>query len=657
MNEANNQGFFKRFLRKVFGEPKDFRDKAIFHKLALFPLLAWIGLGADGLSSSAYGPEEAFRALGEHVYLSVFLGLATALTVFIISYAYSRIIEHFPFGGGGYIVATHMIGKRAGVVSGASLIVDYILTIAISIASCTDAIFSFLPPELHELKLVVGIALIVILIFLNIRGVKESVLVLAPIFLAFIFTHAFMITYGVLTRIDVVPAVAQTVSSNLARDLSAFGTIGVLGIFLHAYSLGAGTYTGIEAVSNGLQIMREPRVKTGKRTMLYMATSLAFTAMGLIICYLLFDIKPVAGRTLNSVLADLAFGDFPLGGALAFITILSEGALLVVAAQAGFIDGPRVIANMAIDSWFPHRFAALSDRLTTQNGIIFMGVSALLIFLYTYGSVSALIVMYSINVFITFSLSQFGMSLFYIRHRAQENKWARHLFIHLLGLVLCVTILSIIIYEKFAEGGWVTVVITLMLIGLCNIIRNHYEKVNQVMAELDKYFKYFTVIGPKNMAPLEPKAKTAIQLVNDFNGFGVHTFLSTIRTFPNMYQNFVFASVGVIGSGQFKSARDVEELENSVKEMLGKYVDMTRKLGIPAEFRYTLGTDVVESAVDLCESVIKEFPNSTVFTGQLTFRLEKFYHRMLHNETAFEIQRRLQWEGITTVILPVRVEI
>jgi len=138
----------QKIFRTIMGGPKQLKDPHLFHKMALIPILAWVGLGADGLSSSAYGPEEAFRALGEHTYLAVFLGLATALTVFIISYAYSRIIEHFPHGGGGYIVASHMLGEKAGVVSGSALLVDYVMTITISIASCCDAVFSYIPKEI-----------------------------------------------------------------------------------------------------------------------------------------------------------------------------------------------------------------------------------------------------------------------------------------------------------------------------------------------------------------------------------------------------------------------------------------------------------------------------------------------------------------------------
>ena len=224
---------------------------------------------------------------------------------------------------------------------------------------------------------------------------------------------------------------AHQFKTSFGQDISTLGLLAMLSIFLRAFSLGGRTYTGLEAVSNGMQIMREPKVQTGKRTMAYMATSLAFTAGGLFFCYYLFNIKPVEGKTLNAILADGVFGNWPLGYYIALITILSEGVLLIVAAQAGFIDGPRVMANMAIDSWFPRRFAALSDRLSMQNGVLVMGIAALILLFYTHGSVSALIIMYSINVFLTFSLSQFGMVRFYIKNKEADKKWKQHIVVHI----------------------------------------------------------------------------------------------------------------------------------------------------------------------------------------------------------------------------------
>ena len=656
-NSQSEENFIRKILHAIIGAPKQVKDPNIFHKMSLIPVLAWIGLGADGLSSSSYGPEEAYRALGTHTYLAVVLGLATALTVFIISYAYSRIIEHFPHGGGGYIVATHMLGEKAGVISGSALLVDYVLTITLSIAASVDALFSYLPLNFHHHKVAVACFLCVVLILLNIRGVKESIVVMAPIFVVFVVTHLLMLLDGIFTHTDRFVPLVDRFQAGIQQDISTIGFIGMLMLFLRAYSLGGGTYTGIEAVSNGMQIMREPRVQTGKRTMVYMAGSLAFTAGMLFLCYALLDVKPVEGKTLNAVIADNLFAGWGMGKMIAFITIFSEGALLLVAAQTGFVDGPRVMANMAVDSWFPHRFAALSERLTMRNGIVLMGASAIALLIYSHGSVSALVIMYSINVFVTFSFSQLGMSRFYIRRRNEDPKWMQHLSVHLVGLALCATILVITTVEKFTEGGWMTILITSIVIGVCYLIRNHYQTVRSGIAELDKTLLSFPASGPPNSASLNKKDLTAIQMVSGYSGFGVHTLLSILTTFPKIYKNIIFVSVAVIDSGSFKGAEEVAVLEQSVMRGLEKYVELARKLGFAADYRMEVGTDVVESAMNLCKTIAAEYPRSTVFTGQITFRLEKFYHKMLHNETAFAIQRRLQWDGITTVILPIRMRI
>jgi amino acid transporter len=656
-HSITNTSLIAKIRRRLFGKPRDLEDRSIFHKLSLIPILAWIGLGADGLSSSAYGPEEAFRNLGSHTYLAILLAPAMALTVFIISYAYSRIIEHFPHGGGGYIVATHMLGKKAGVVSGCALLVDYILTITVSIVSCTDALFSFLPVHFHQFKMPTSVVLILFLMILNLRGIKESIAILAPIFLTFIMSHMVLLGYGILSHTAQIPIFLGEFHTNWAADLPVMGGMGIFLLLIHSYSLGGGTYTGIEAVSNGLQIMREPRVQTGKRTMVYMATSLAFTAASLFMCYELWKLAPVEGKTLNTVLAEAIFGGWTGGPWLALITILSEGALLLVAAQAGFLDGPRVMANMAVDYWLPHRFAALSERLTMQNGVVLMTLSALLLLFYTHGSINALVVMYSINVFLTFSLSEFGMSRFFIRNRKVEKKWKQHLSVHLTGFILCATILGITLVEKFIEGGWVTLVITSLVVAGCFLIKGHYSRVKKEMENFDEILMRISPVGPPNQEPLDSKGKTAVQLVNGFNGFGIHTLLSILRNFPKIYQNLIFVSVAVVDSGSFKGSDAIEALKDSVQSELQKYVDLARKLGLAADYRMEVGIEVVDTAIHMCEMIKEEFPNSVFFEGQLTFGLEKFYHRILHNETAFAIQRRLQRTGITTVILPIRLEI
>ncbi len=646
-----------KIKRTLVGKPRDIKDPSLFHKLALIPVLAWIGLGADGLSSASYGPEEAFKVLGKHTYLALALAVATALTVFIISYAYSRIIEYFPSGGGGYIVATHTLGEKAGVLSGSALLVDYMLTITVSIVSCGDAIFSFFPASAQPFKTPFEILAILFLVVINLRGIKDSVTLLAPIFILFVATHVLMIGYAIFKHVPEIGAVAGTVGSGFRGGLATIGLGGMALLFLKAFSMGGGTFTGIEAVSNGLQIMREPRVQNGKRTMLYLSVSLAVTAGGILVCYLLLGVHPVAGRTLNSVLAGQVFSGWSFGNILALITIFAEGALLLVAAQTGFVDGPRVMANMAVDYWFPHRFASLSNRLTMQNGVLLMGGSAILLLLYSRGRITTLIVMYSINVFLTFSLSQLGMSRFFLKKRHQDPLWKKHLPVHLVGLLVCLTILVVTILEKFTQGGWLTVLITAVVVLLCYLIKGHYLRVRKGVRELDDLLVAIPHKGTYNAEPADPQAMTAIQLVSGYSGFGVHTFLSIIRGFPGLYKNFVFVSVAEVDAGAFKESESVGRLTLATKESLKKYVELARRLGFPAESRFDTGIDVVATASALCERVAREFPKSTVFAGQTVFRRPGIVNRILHNETAFAIQQELRWKGITTVILPIRINI
>jgi len=651
-----------RTLRNLLvGKPRDPLDRRVFHNVSLIAFLAWVGLGADGLSSSAYGPEAAYRALGDHPYLAVFLVAMTAGTVFVISYAYSLLIEHFPGGGGGYLVATKLLGPRVGVVSGCALIVDYVLTITVSVATGCDAVFSFLPAAWESRKLAVEVVILVLLVVLNLRGVKESVTFLLPIFLVFVATHALMIGYGLFTHASALPAVLQGAVAEGRRTSSALGLLPTLFILLRAYSLGGGTYTGIEAVSNGVQILREPRVANAKKTMLYMALSLAFTAGGILFCYLLIRAQSLPGKTLNWVLAENLFGPWKLGSlsigpTLVIVTMVSEGALLFVAAQTGFIDGPRILANMAVDSWMPRRFAQLSDRLVTKNGIFLMGAGAVAVLLYSRGKSDLLILMYSINVFLTFTLTELGMSRFWIRNRREHRDWRRNLAIHGTGLTMCLLILIVSILEKFTEGGWLTVVVTSSFIALAFWIQRHYRRVQEQLRRLDETLLNIPV-RPHGDAtsPVDRDRPVAVMLVNGFGGLGVHTLLSIQQLFPGQFRDYVFASVGVIDSATFKGLDEVEALKRHTDQDLKKYVDFARRLGFRADHRFSIGTEAVEKVLELSEEIRREYPRSIFFLGALIFESDSLYHRILHNETALAIQRRLQFAGLEAVVLPVRV--
>jgi amino acid transporter len=658
--DSQPPGPARRLRRAVLGKPRDLRDRGLIHRLSLVPFLAWVGLGADGLSSSAYGPEEAFEALGEYRYLAIALAGVMAATVFVIASAYARIIEEFPSGGGGYVVASRLLGPAAGLVSGSALLVDYVLTITISLAAAGDALFSFLPLAWHTVKLPVEITLLLGLTTLNLRGVRESVLVLLPVFILFLVSHALLIGAGIIGHLPELPATVGHVGQGMRDGVATVGVGGLLLVFLRAYSLGGGTYTGIEAVSNGLSIMREPRVATGKRTMLYMGTSLALTASGLLLCYLLWQLEPSAGKTMNAVLVERLTTGLPAARSLIVITLAAEALLLVVAAQAGFLDGPRVLANMAVDSWAPHRFASLSERLTTQNGILLMGAAAFAALLYTGGDVGVLVVMYSINVFLTFSLSMLSMLRLWHRDRRGHSARRRRLLLFGTGFALCATILTITIFEKFAEGGWLTTAITAVVIGLATVVRRHYRAVRQRTDQLyQELGDLAESTGPASAATpveaLDPSRPVAAMLVGGYNGVGIHTMLNAFRAFPGHFSGVVFLSVGVVDSGEFKGEDAVAGLHERTEAMLARYVALARRLGVRADARLAIGTDAVEEAEKLCLQVAREYPRVTFFAGKLIFQRERWWQRLLHNETALAIQKRLQWSGRTMVTLPIRV--
>jgi amino acid transporter len=650
----------------LIGKSRDLSDRGIFHKLSLIAFFAWVGLGADGLSSSCYGPEEAFKALNGHVYLSLLVAAASVVTVFVISASYSQIIELFPTGGGGYLVASKLLSPGAGVVSGSALLIDYVLTITLSVASGADALFSLLPASGLHYKLTLEIAGVCLLTLLNLRGAKEAVLPWVPIFIMFVLTHAFVIGYTLFTHLGNIGEVWHNASTDVAATHSQLGWLGMILLVLRAYSMGAGTYTGIEAVSNGLPILREPRVQTGKRTMRYMAVSLSLTVAGLLVAYLFFRVTPQEGKTLNAVLFERLTGSWPHGVALVFIlvTLASEAALLFVAAQTGFLDGPRVLANMALDRWFPTRFATLSDRFVTHNGILLMGGCALLLMTTSRGSVDFLVVLYSINVFITFSLSQLGMVRHWWAKRKEVADWKRKISVNGVGFLLTTFILVTLSVIKFFEGGWITLVVTGLLVAAAVVIKRHYNQTALDLRHLDELAAVVDMDKLDARRPasdsqpppeLDPKAKTAVVLVNGFNGLGLHTLFAVLRMFPGVFRNFVFVQVGVVDAGNFKGADEVENLKRHIQSGNQRYVDYLQSRGLSAEAVAAVGIDVVQKASELAPTILQRFPNAIFFGGQLVFRHETFFTRFLHNYAVFSLQRRFYQQGLPLLILPIRV--
>ncbi|MBV9946823.1 MAG: APC family permease, partial [Myxococcales bacterium] len=363
---------------------------------------------------------------------------------------------------------------------------------------------------------------------------------------------------------------------------------------------------------------------------------------------------------------------------------------LYVAAQAGFVDGPRVMANMALDSWLPHRFAALSDRLSMRNGVVLIGAAAFLALIYTRGDVSRLVVMYSINVFVTFSLSNLAMSRFWLRHRSEHpDTWVKHLFGHVVALALCVTILAITVIEKFAEGGWVTLVVTAALVALCFFVKRHYGLVVDALRQLDDDLPSPPEVeaaildvpsGPRSAQGEAPDSgfcaggtrgllehhgahdpsagdAIAILLVGGYSGLGRHALLTLLRMFPRHFTGVVFVSVAVVDSESFKGADQVEALELRTRQHLLKYERYAESLELSAASAFAVGTEVTVELEKIANDLKHRYPEALFVAGQLIFEDDTVWNRLLHNETAFIVQKRLQRMGLPMIVVPVRLDL
>lgn len=655
----------KKIEEALLGKAKDPLDTSIFHQISLVAFLAWIGLGADGLSSSAYGPEEAFIALSGYKYLALYLVLATTITIFTITFSYNQIIELFPNGGGGYTVVSKLLGPYWGLICGSALVVDYVLTISISIAAGVDAIFSFLPLEWISYKLHVAMFAVSVLIWLNMRGIKESIKALAPIFLTFVVTHLFLIIAGIALRNSHITNTLQGVITETNSIIETSGSWTLIVLLLTAYSMGGGTYTGIEAVSNGLNQLREPKVRTGKLTMVYMASSLAIAAGGILFLYVLWDVHHIKGKTMNAVLIDSIFRHLEIFGlptfmseGLILLTLLSESLLLFVAAQTGFIDGPNVVSNMSSDYWMPSRFANLSVRLVRQNGVLLMGMAALAVLLYTGGNVSKLVVLYSINVFLTFTLSQFAMAKHWWQERKHTADWHKRFAVNGIGTLLTGTILITTIIIKFSHGGWVTLVVTGSLVALSYSIHNHYNNVKLALRRLDDLLVGLPIYETSPTEPMLPipEGPTAVLLVKNYDGLGIHAIFSVMRLFRTQkFKNFIFVSAGHINAARFTDHAEISRLRGTIEHNLDCYVDLAQRMGYYSERRYALGTDRVAELEKICSGIANDFIEPVFFCGKLIFAEESSWTVFLHNQTPMEIQRRLMFAGLNTVVVPVRV--
>jgi amino acid transporter len=455
--------------RVLLGPP--LRSSAIarerMRKLVALPVLS-----ADALSSVAYGPEAmlAILVLAGSGGLSYTLPIAgvIAFLMLAVGVSYRQTIRAYPHGGGSYIVASDNLGRTPGLIAAAGLMTDYILTVAVSVASGLEAVTSAIP-SLGSDTVLIGVGVIVVLLAGNLRGVRQAgALFAAP-------TYAFIFAMFVLVGVGLVDAAGRGFHPTPRAHVSAIEGVGVL-LVLRAFASGSTAMTGIEAISNAVPVFKPVEWRNARTTLTWMVSLLIVLFVGTIAMVQLGGVVPNAHETVLSQLAHRSFGS----GVLYPITQAATAAILLLAANTAYNDFPRVLFLLARDFQAPRLFLRLGDRLAFSNGIIVLSVVATAIFVAFGGRTAPLIPLYAVGVFLAFTLSQTGMVVHWWRLR--DPKWMRSLAFNATGALLSAVVFITAGITKFTAGAWVSLVAVGLFIMAATSIRRHYEAVAKAIA-------------------------------------------------------------------------------------------------------------------------------------------------------------------------------
>ncbi|MBO1580758.1 APC family permease [Bacillus sp. XF8] len=457
---------FSTFKRFLIGRP--LKSTALGEQ-KLNKLKALAILSSDALSSVAYGTEQilivlaTFGAIAFWYSIPIAIGVLVLLTALILSYR--QIIYSYPHGGGAYVVSKTNLGTNAGLIAGGSLLVDYILTVAVSVSAGTDAITSAFP-ALHTYTVPIAVILVLFITILNLRGVTESASVLAyPVYL-FVFALVVLIIVGIFKITSgQVPVNLHTPIGTVVPGITLF-------LLLKAFSSGCSALTGVEAISNAIPNFKEPAAKNAAKTLVIMGIILAILFTGITFLAYWYGISPKHNETVVSQIASNIFGRN-------FVYYFIQGTtalILVLAANTGFSAFPLLAFNLASDKYMPRMYLMRGDRLGYSNGIITLGISSIFLIMAFQGKTEQLIPLYAVGVFIPFTLSQTGMIIKWIREKPKG--WGPRLLTNLLGALISLTVLFIFFITKFAQV-WSILIFLPIIVFIFHRIHNHYVAVGE----------------------------------------------------------------------------------------------------------------------------------------------------------------------------------
>jgi amino acid transporter len=479
-------------------------------------LLALAVLSPDALSSVAYGPEAMLAILllagsGE-LKLSLPIGAALAVLMLSVGLGYRQVIRAYPHGGGSYIIASDSLGARWGLLAGAGLIVDYILTVAVSVASGVEAVGSAIP-SLYSDRVVIGVLVIALLVAGNLRGVRDAGAIFAAP------TYLFVVAVAMVVIAGLVKAASHGFHPAAPAPHRAVQALGVL-LILRAFSSGATAMTGIEVISNAVPVFQPPEARHARQTLSLMLALLISMFVGVVLVAHFDGAAPGGAQTLLSRVAHDSVGD---GVPYAFVQ-LATTLVLLIAANSAFNGFPRLLYFMARDRYVPRLFVRMGDRLAFSNGIFVLAVPAAIVFAGFGGSTAALIPLFAIGVFIAFTLAQSGMVAHWLRNR--ERGWRAGLAVNALGATLSAAVVVIAAITKFAEGAWVVIVLVPVIIVVCARVHGHYETSRRALmprvADPDTDGPRRSRVAPSSLPfPLSPRPAEAQDSPGEVHGFAV----------------------------------------------------------------------------------------------------------------------------------------
>jgi len=572
------------------------------HKLTRFAALAL--LSSDALSSIAYGTEQIVVVLVALSAAAIWYSLPIAAFVIILlislTLSYRQIIHAYPYGGGAYVVSSENLGKNAGLISGGSLLIDYMLTVAVSVSAGAEAITSAIP-ALYGHQVAISVTIVLLLMMLNLRGLRESAsFLLFPVY-TFILVISLLIVVGLFNIVTgAVPLQATALPGAVVPGVS-------VALILRAFSSGSSSLTGVEAISNAVPFFKKPRAKNAAMTLTMMALILGFFFVGITFINYWYGIVPEKEVTVLSQIGQAVFGH----GILYYILQFATALILAVAANTGFSAFPVLAYNLAKDKFMPHMYQDRGDRLGYSNGIITLALGSIVLLFIFNGSTERLIPLYSIGVFIPFALSQTGMV---IKWKKEGKKWWTKSIANITGAFISYAIIAILFVYRLGDI-WPFFIIMPIVMFVFYKIHDHYKKVAEQLRLEDEVNLH------------EYEGNTVLVLVGN---------VTRVNTGALNYAR----SIGDYVVAMHVSLDEDIEKEKEIQAEFKKHFPDVRLSIVHSSYR-SIQNPILRYVDIVSKNAAKQNYTTTVLIPQ--FVPNRRWQNILHNQTSLRLRLRLSW--------------